>query len=55
MDKDKDLVQQEVFQAAQMGIQGVPMFIFDGKAGVSGAQEAQVLVDVMDKLQAESA
>lgn len=54
-DKDKDLVQQEVFQAAQMGIQGVPMFIFDGKAGVSGAQEASVLVEVMDKLQAQPA
>lgn len=54
-DKDKDLVQQEVFQAAQMGIQGVPMFIFDSKAGVSGAQEAQVLVDVMDKLLADLA
>jgi len=53
-DKDIDLIQQEVFQAAQMGIQGVPMFIFDGKAGVSGAQDASVLVGVIDKLQAES-
>lgn len=53
-DKDKDLIRNEVFQAAQMGIQGVPMFIFDGKAGVSGAQEASVLAGVMDKILAES-
>jgi predicted DsbA family dithiol-disulfide isomerase len=52
-DKDTVEVQQEVFQAAQIGIQGVPMFIFNGKAGVSGAQEAEVLTGVMDKVAAE--
>ena len=49
-DEDKKLVNEEIMQARQMGIQGVPMFIFDGKSGVSGAQEAAVLVDVIDKL-----
>jgi len=52
-DQDKDLIKAEIEQAAQMGIQGVPMFIFDGKAGVSGAQDATVLAGVMDKLLAE--
>ncbi len=52
-DKDKDAVRAEVLNAQQMGVQGVPMFIFDSRAGVSGAQEANVLVGVMDKLQAE--
>lgn len=51
-DKDKDLIANEVYQAHQMGIQGVPMFVFNGNAGVSGAQEASVLVGVIDKLQA---
>ncbi len=51
-DKDKDLIAGEVRQAHQMGIQGVPMFIFNGNAGVSGAQDASVLVQVIDKLQA---
>lgn len=51
-DKDKDLIAGEVQQAHQMGIQGVPMFIFNGNAGVSGAQDASVLVQVIDKLQA---
>ncbi len=54
-DKDKDLIAVEVQQAHQMGIQGVPMFIFNGKSGVSGAQEAAVLVEVIDKVQAEAA
>lgn len=50
-DKDKDLIRSEVHQAHAMGIQGVPMFIFNGNAGVSGAQDASVLVQVIDKLQ----
>lgn len=54
-DQDKNAVKTEVSQAAHMGIQGVPMFIFDGKAGVSGAQEASILAGVMDKLLAEAA
>lgn len=51
-DQDKDLIAGEVQQAHQMGIQGVPMFIFNRNAGVSGAQDASVLVQVIDKLQA---
>jgi predicted DsbA family dithiol-disulfide isomerase len=54
-DKDTASVQAEISQAAQMGISGVPMFIFNQKAGVSGAQDASVLVGVMDKLVAEAA
>jgi len=54
-ERDKDLIQAEIRKAAEMGIQGVPMFVFDGKAGVSGAQDATVLVGVMDKLLAEVA
>ena len=54
-DKDKDLIRSEVHQAHAMGIQGVPMFIFNGNAGVSGAQDASVLVQVIDKLQETAA
>lgn len=54
-DKDKDLITNEVLQAHQMGIQGVPMYVFNQKTGVSGAQDASVLVQVIDKLQAEAA
>ncbi|MBL1311737.1 MAG: DsbA family protein [Pseudomonas sp.] len=54
-DKDVDLMRREIIEASQMGIQGVPMFIFDGKSGVSGAQPADVLVGVMDKLRKNTA
>ena len=54
-DQDKDLIAAEVQQAHSMGIQGVPMFIFNGKSGVSGAQDSSVLVQVIDKIQAEAA
>ena len=53
-DKDVELIRSEIAQASQMGIQGVPMFIFNGKSGVSGAQGAEVLAGVIDKLQAEA-
>ncbi|WP_294285881.1 DsbA family protein [Pseudomonas sp.] len=48
-------MRREIIEASQMGIQGVPMFIFDGKSGVSGAQPADVLVGVMDKLRKNTA
>lgn len=54
-DRDEDMIAAEVKQAHSMGIQGVPMFIFNQKAGVSGAQDASVLVQVIDKLQSEAA
>ena len=54
-DKDVELIRSEIAQASQMGIQGVPMFIFNGRSGVSGAQGAEVLAGVIDKLQAEVA
>lgn len=54
-DKDKGLIAAEVNQAHSMGIQGVPMFIFNSKSGVSGAQESSVLVQVIDKIHAEAA
>ncbi len=54
-DKDEASVKAEISQAAQMGIQGVPMFIFNQKSGVSGAQDASVLMGVIDKIQADTA
>ncbi|MCJ9430181.1 DsbA family oxidoreductase [Kordiimonas marina] len=51
-DADKDTVRAEVTQAQAMGIQGVPMFIFNRQSAVSGAQEADVLAGVIDKLAA---
>ena len=53
-DRDIDLVREEIAGAQQMGVQGVPFFIFNGKHAVSGAQSADVLVQVIDKIQAEA-
>lgn len=52
---DTDLIQQEDMTARQMGITGVPFFIFERKYGVSGAQPSEVLLQVIDKVAAEPA
>ncbi len=51
-DRDKELIAQEVANARQMGISGVPMFIFDGKGALSGAQGAEMIVKAIDQLEA---
>lgn len=46
-ERDVQEVQAEIAQAQRIGVSGVPFFILDGRLGVSGAQEASVLVDAM--------
>jgi predicted DsbA family dithiol-disulfide isomerase len=46
-DTDRELVQAADIEARSGGIQGVPYFIFNRKAGVSGAQEAETLLQAM--------
>ena len=55
--KDSDLaaVEREAGMANQMGISGVPTFIFDSKMMISGAREPEVLVKIIDKALAETA
>lgn len=43
-------VKADVAQAQQYGIQGVPFFVFDGKYGISGAQEPQVFLNALDQV-----
>jgi predicted DsbA family dithiol-disulfide isomerase len=38
--------------AREMGITGVPFFVFDGKVGVSGAAGADALLDAMARARA---
>lgn len=40
-------------QAQELGIQGVPFYVIDGKYGISGAQDPAVFVDVFDRVTAE--
>src|SRR5690606_13613052 len=43
-----DRVAADVAAARQIGISGVPFFVFDGRYGVSGAQPDGVLRDVLE-------
>jgi len=51
--EDRDLVQQADVEARQAGIGGVPFFIFNRRVGVSGAQEAETLLDAMEQAAAK--
>ena len=44
---DRELVQSADIEARSGGINGVPFFIFNRKVGVSGAQEAETLLQAM--------
>lgn len=46
-DADRELVQNADLEARNSGVQGVPFFIFNRRVGVSGAQDAQTLLQAM--------
>jgi predicted DsbA family dithiol-disulfide isomerase len=48
-DADLESVEREAGLANEMGITGVPTFVFDSKFMVSGAREAELLVRIIDK------
>ena len=52
-DEDRDAVMEGDVQAREAGIGGVPFFIFNRRIGVSGAQEADVLLQAMEQASAE--
>ncbi|MEL1240569.1 DsbA family oxidoreductase [Flavobacterium flavipallidum] len=45
-----DEVQQDILSAQQIGIQGVPFFVFDNKYAVSGAQHTETFVKTLEKV-----
>ena len=51
-DSDKEAVRQEIAQAQQMGVTGVPCFLIEGKYAVMGAQDADVLADAIRQVAA---
>ena len=51
----RDAVSQADAQARQMGISGVPFFIFNQKVAVSGAQDPAALLQAMQQAVAEAA
>ncbi|HEY4125032.1 MAG TPA: DsbA family oxidoreductase [Rhizomicrobium sp.] len=50
-DEDRELVEREDALAHKMGISGVPTFIFANKFMLSGAQDSEALIKVIDKVQ----
>ncbi|MFN4088670.1 MAG: DsbA family oxidoreductase [Alphaproteobacteria bacterium] len=47
-DEDRDAVLAEDASARRMGVQGVPLFIVAGRYVISGAQEAEYFLPVLD-------
>ncbi|MDP1677841.1 MAG: DsbA family oxidoreductase [Bacteroidota bacterium] len=48
-----DDVNNDIYEAQQVGARGVPFFVFDNKYAVSGAQPSQLFSDVLQKISAE--
>jgi len=48
-DQDRDTIARADVEARRAGIGGVPFFIFNNRVGVSGAQDAAVLLDAMEQ------
>jgi predicted DsbA family dithiol-disulfide isomerase len=40
---------QDIYEARQVGVQGVPFFLIDGKYALSGAQESSTFLKALDK------
>ena len=53
-DKYADLVNEQIQEGRQVGVQGVPFFVLNNKYGVSGAQQEEYFSQVLDHLWKES-
>lgn len=52
-DQYKAVVREDQEQAKQIGVQGVPFFVFNEKYAVSGAQPPETFLEVLEKVWAE--
>lgn len=53
-DADRELVEREDSLARKIGIEGVPTYLIGGKQLVTGAQDPEALVRVIDRVASES-
>lgn len=44
-----DMVKADIQEAAKIGVQGVPFFVFNRRYAVSGAQESSIFLEVLTK------
>lgn len=49
-----DEVRQDIYEAQQLGISGVPFFLFNNKYAISGAQETKTFIQALDTIGKES-
>jgi len=47
--KYADEVRNDIYEAQQTGVRGVPFFLFNNKFAVSGAQDSQVFLETLKK------
>ncbi len=52
-DKYASDVQEDIIVAESIGVRGVPFFVFNRKYAISGAQESQVFLDLLNKVHQE--
>ncbi|MFD2594358.1 DsbA family oxidoreductase [Sphingobacterium griseoflavum] len=45
----EDEVRQDIYEAQQLGVRGVPFFVYDRKYAISGAQDITVFRDTLQK------
>ena len=43
------VVNEDINEARQLGVNGVPFFVFDRKVAISGAQESSIFLDTIEK------
>jgi predicted DsbA family dithiol-disulfide isomerase len=48
-DSYSDEVKRDILHSKQLGIQGVPFYVFDQKYGVSGAQDSKVFLETISQ------
>lgn len=48
-----DAVKQDQLEAQQIGVRGVPFFVFDSKYAVSGAQPPETFLEILEKAWSE--
>jgi predicted DsbA family dithiol-disulfide isomerase len=51
-DAGREEVRHDIDLARELGIQSVPTFVVNGRYGISGAQDAEVLRDALDRIAA---
>lgn len=47
-------IQKDIYEASQIGVRGVPFFVFDNRYGISGAQPLEVFTRTLEQTYQES-